>query len=249
MADTVELSPIHFAELVAPAVTRTFVAGMRAGGAAGRELVTSYGGRAVGYLIDLRNPFAAGRPVTREDLAHVYRYAEPAELDETVARSVEHGLLTRNADGALVPTGRGHEFLRDLFALHGKTLRERWSPLAGAVERLNDLVVRVLAEAAATAGAAWAVQAPPHEPEGTPPEVLLLNRLSTLRTHRADGHAAAWQAAGLTAAEMVAMPWGSDWPPLRRAVEDETNVRAAAPYAVLTPDERLRLLADLAALP
>lgn len=248
MDESIDLSPERLATLVAPGVSRAFVYAMRSGGSAGRDLVTSYGGRAVGYLIDLRNPFAAGRPVTREDLGHVYPYDQPAEIDETVAGSVEHGLLTRNAGGALVPTDRGHEFLRDLFALHGKTLQERWGPHGRAVERLNDLLSRVLAEAAVTGGAAWAVQAPPYEPDGTPPPVLLLNRLSTLRYHRADAHAAAWQAAGLTVADMVAMPWGSDWTPQREAVEQDTNVRAGAPYAVLTPDERLRLLADLAAL-
>lgn len=62
-------------------------------------------------------------------------------------------------------------------------------------------------------------------------------------------HAAAWQAAGLTAAEMVAMPWGTEWTAQRRAVEQDTNRRAAAPYRVLTAEERLTLLADLATLP
>jgi len=128
-------------------------------------------------------------------------------------------------------------------------LDERWQGRSGPVERLNRLLARVLAEAAATGGPAWAVQAPPHEPDGTPAPVLLLNRLSTLRYHRADAHAAAWQEAGLTAAEMVAMSEGSAWTPQRRAVEDETNQRAAPPFAVLTPDERLAMLADLAALP
>jgi hypothetical protein len=248
---------MRYAALVAPVISRVFIAGMRSGGADGRDLVASYGGRAVGYLIDLRNPFAAGRALTRADLAHVYRYHEPAEIDETVARSVEHGLLARTADGALTPTERGRAFLRDLSALHASRLEQRWGPTSGQigltpngerVARLNDLLLRVLAEAATTGGAAWAVQAPPHEPDGTPAPVVLLNRLSTLRYHRADAHAAAWQEAGLTAAEMVAMPWGSEWTPQRQAVESDTNARAAAPFAVLTPEERLTLLADLAAL-
>lgn len=249
MTDTVELSATRFAELVAPAVSRAFVAGVRAGGTEGRELVASYGGRAVGYLIDLRNPLLAGRSVTRDGLASVYRYAEPAEVDGTLQRSVDHGLLARTPDGAIAATERGRELLREVFALHGRALERRWGPQPGPVARLNEVVGRVLAGAAATAGAAWAVQAPPYEPAGTPPPVLLLNRLSTLRYHRADAHAAAWQAAGLTAAEMVATPWGSEWTPQRVAVEQDTNARAAAPYAVLSPAERLAMLADLAALP
>jgi hypothetical protein len=59
-------------------------------GTRGRELVASYGGLAVGYLIDLRNPLAAGRIQAPADLAAVYRYREPAVVRETVARSVAH---------------------------------------------------------------------------------------------------------------------------------------------------------------
>lgn len=244
-----DLSPTRFAELVAPAISRTFVAGMKAGGDEGRALVASYGGRAVGYLIDLRNPLAAGRRLGPADLAAVYRYTDPEEMRETVRRSVEAGLLEQDDRGAVAATERGHAFLRDLYALHGRALAQRWRGHLQPVDRLNELLERVLAEAEQTAGPAWAVQAPPYEPAGTPPGVLLLNRLSTLRYHRADVHAAAWQAAGLTAAEMQAMPWGTEWTPQRRAVEEDTNRRAGAPYTVLTSDERLSLLADLARLP
>jgi hypothetical protein len=45
------------------------------------------------------------------------------------------------------------------------------------------------------------------------------------------------------------MPWGTAWSPQREAVEQDTNRRAAVPFAVLTAEQRLRLLADLAALP
>ncbi|MGH3681657.1 MAG: hypothetical protein ACRDT2_15605 [Natronosporangium sp.] len=249
MNESVDLSPVRFAELVAPAVSRTFIAGIRAAGADGRELVASYGGPAVGYLMDLRNPLAAGRRLTPADLAAVYRYRDPADIDETVRGSVEGGLLAEAPDGSLTPTDRGQEFLRELFALHGRVLTERWRPHAGPVDRLNATLARVLAAAADTGGPAWAVRAPPYEPPGTPPGVLLLNRLSTLRYHRADAHAAAWQAAGLTAAQMVAMPWGTEWTDQRHAVEQDTNRRAAAPYHGLTAEERLTLLADLATLP
>lgn len=125
-------------------------------------------------------------------------------------------------------------------------LAERWDAEHGQrVDRLNELVNRARETAAHTGGAGWAVFAPPHEPVNSPPGRLLLNRLSTLRAHRADAHVAAWQDAGLTAREVVAMPAGPD----RDAIEDDTNERAGAPYAVLAADERLTLLADLAALP
>lgn len=248
---------MRFAELVAPAVGRTFVAGIRAGGADARDLIASYGGEPAVYLINLRNPLAAGRRLTPADLAAIFRYRDPDQVRDTVRGSVAAGLLAEATDGSVTAADRGQPFLRDLYALHGRALSERWGTGGNQtggqlhpdrVDRLNAVLARLLAEAASTGGAAWAAQAPPFEPPGTPPGVLLLNRLSTLRYHRADAHAAAWQAAGLTAAEMVALPWGTEWSPQRQAVEDDTNRRSAAPYAGLTPDERLTLLADLASL-
>jgi hypothetical protein len=87
--------------------------------------------------------------------------------------------------------------------------------------------------------------APPYEPADATVALLLHHRLSVLRYHRADAHAAAWQAAGVTGEAMKQMPAG----PPRNAIEAETNRRAGVPYAVLSPDERIRLLAGLAALP
>lgn len=128
-------------------------------------------------------------------------------------------------------------------------LAERWGSLAPVVRRLNEIVGLVLREAERTAGPAFNAQAPPYEPTGAPAELILLNRISTLRYHRTDAHASAWQAVGMTAAEMVAQPWGSNWSDRRRQVEHQTNVLAGLPFADLDGDQRLQLLADLAALP
>jgi hypothetical protein len=75
--------------------------------------------------------------------------------------------------------------------------------------------------------------------------VLLTTRLGSLRHHRADAHRAAWRAAGLTAAQIKALPDG----PERAAIEAETDRRDEPAYAVLTEDERWELLAGLGALP
>ncbi|MEO3892706.1 hypothetical protein [Nonomuraea sp. B5E05] len=83
-------------------------------------------------------------------------------------------------------------------------------------------------------GGALEVAAPPYEPEGTSPGVLLFNRIAALRHHRADAHATAWQAQGLTAAGIVALADG----PLRARIEAETNLRAASAYRTLSADER-----------
>ena len=95
--------------------------------------------------------------------------------------------------------------------------------------------------------AAWSVQSPPHERRKAVGAVLL-DRLSTMRYHRADAHAAAWLHAGWTAADVAAMPWGTVWSEERRQIERDTNRRAASPYNALTGDERLSFLADLAAI-
>ena len=86
----------------------------------------------------------------------------------------------------------------------------------------------------------------PYEPAGAAAAALLLHtRLSVLRYHRADAHAAAWHAAGLTGAAIQQLPAG----PARDAIKADTNRRAGPPYATLTPDERITFLAGLAALP
>jgi hypothetical protein len=87
-------------------------------------------------------------------------------VQQTVSRSVEAGLLAGDPAGAVAATGRGQEFLSDLFALHARALTECWRPHAGPVDRLNAVLARVIAAAGETAGAAWAVQTPPYEPPG-----------------------------------------------------------------------------------
>jgi len=246
MDDLVELGPVRCAELAAPAITRAFVSGMTAGRRRGRQLVEGYGGAAVGYLIDLRNPLAAGRSLSDAELAAVYRYGTESDRRGTIAESVTGGLLDRQQDGTVRASARGHRFLAEVFDLHASTLTEHWD--ATFVDRLNPLLQRLLVAATPTGGPAWGVQAPPFEPDGLASAAVLLNRLSTMRYHRADAHAAAWQAAGWTAAEMSAVPWGTAWSDERAAIERDTDVRAAPPYEALTADERLTLLAGLAAL-
>ncbi|QSB14979.1 hypothetical protein JQS43_00870 [Natronosporangium hydrolyticum] len=245
MTDSVEFPPTTFAALAAPAVDRAFVSGIRAPGPKGRDVVMAHGGAAAGFLIDLRNPLAAGRRLSRDELAALNRYRDPAAFHEGLAASVAHGLLTEAPDGTVAATVPGHAFLRDLFALHREALTAQWGGQEARIDRLNGALARTLAAAAQTGGIAWRAQAPPYETDQTPPAVRLLNRLSTLRWHRADAHAAAWQAAGLTADEMVALPPG----PARDQIEQETNARNAAPFAALSAAERVTMLADLAALP
>jgi len=153
------------------------------------------------------------------------------------------------AGGWLVPTGdelapgdRTAAFLDELYDLHAHITTTCWP---ADLSRLLDIAGRLLTAATATGGPAFAVFNPPHERPGDPPGVLLFNRLAALRYHRSDAHAAAWAARGLTAAEIVALPADT---PLRQDIEADTNRRAALPYEALPPNERLRFLAELAAL-
>jgi hypothetical protein len=201
------------------------------------------------FLVDLR--FALPhRPLSRRDLAAVYRYGD-AEPD--IRHQLAHGTLTEHG-GLLHPTPEALAFITGLYDLHAATTERIWAgrdllALVSLVGRVLDAAGRTPGEvfvdaAGRTSGGAFAVLAPPYEPVGTPPGVLLFNRLAALRYHRADSHAAAWQAAGLTNADIITLGPG----PLRDAIEADTNRRAAQPYERLTAPEREALHAGLLAL-
>jgi hypothetical protein len=86
--------------------------------------------------------------------------------------------------------------------------------------------------------------APPYEPADATAELLLHTRLSALRYHRADAHAAAWRAAGLTSTAITELAAS----PIRDAIEAETNHRNDLAYTTLSRDERATLLARLTEL-
>jgi 8-oxo-dGTP pyrophosphatase MutT (NUDIX family) len=223
---------------VAPLLDLAFGAAMQhVAGQGGRELVQRFGGDPARLLIDFRTSLRRpGRWVTPDG---VWRYADRAARWAAVRAS---DLLEVGAEGfRAVP--RGTDFLTELYALHDRVMAERWAGLDGVVARTVEVLGRVLARAQSTGGDAFHAMFPPYE-HGASPGTVLLNRMGTLRYHRADAHAAAWQAAGLTAAEIVAEPEGER----RAAIEAETNRLAAPPFAVLTPAERATLLDDLAML-
>jgi hypothetical protein len=132
-----------------------------------------------------------------------------------------------------------------MYKLTTEVAGDMWAAQEGSLTGLNHLAGRLVHAALATGGDAYSTMAPPHEPAGATAGLLLHTRLSVLRYHRADAHAAAWQAAGLTGTTVGQMPTG----PAREAIEEDTNRRAGVPYATLNPDERITLLAGLAALP
>jgi hypothetical protein len=245
--DVVQLSPARFAAFVAPVISRVFVAGMESGRAhGGRELVGRYGGAAaVGNLIEFGTSLAwPGRVVSPTEAAGVIRYRDPEDFRRSIDEHVGHGTLEWTEDGGFRATETGLTFLADLFDLHARSTGELWRLSKDMLARLTPVLETLVRAAAATGGDAFAAMAPVWEPRGAPAGLLVLNRVSALRYHRADAHAAAWTAAGLTAAQIVAMRRDRETDP----IEAETNRRAAAPFRVLPAADRIVLLADLAAL-
>ena len=233
-----------FARVVAPEVDRVFIRGMDTSrDQGGRDLVDRHGPGAGGVLVEFRTALAwPGRGVSPEGFAAVLRYRDLASGREAVSEKAELGWLDVDTDGTFRATERGLAFLTALYDHHARVLADLWPPEVAA--EAAELAGRVLDAAMREPGPALAAMGPPFEPAGATPGLLLLNRLGTLRYHRSDAHAAAWQAAGHTAASIRTMPPG----PEREAIEDGTNERAAPPYAVLSEDERRTLLAHLALL-
>jgi hypothetical protein len=209
-------------------------------------MAVQYGARpeALRLFGQLRIELAA-RSVTPVGLAAIYRYRPAAEvrgdLDELAAAT----LVDIAGDGTVRATENGHGLLAEMYAIGADALGALWAERATTLPGLNDLIGRVVTAGLQTGGPAYTAMAPPHEPADTPVGLLLHHRLSVLRYHRADAHAAAWQAAGLTSVTIREMTPG----PTSDAIEVETNRRAGQPYAALLHDERVTLLAGLAALP
>jgi hypothetical protein len=209
-----------------------------------RALAVAHGLSRSGGLVEFRIVLA-GRVLDRTAAEAVARYFSPGALDEELDYHLAQGMIRVDGAGAITATDAGRAFIEGVYDVHAAAAVEAWAGVgSGVVTELAALLGQLLAAAAATGGPAFAGMSPPHERPGDPVELVLFNRLSAMRYHRADAHAAAWAAAGHTADSIDALAPG----PERAAIEVDTNRRAATPYVALTADERLRLLAGLAAL-
>ncbi|MEV4247578.1 hypothetical protein AB0J63_29690 [Streptosporangium canum] len=229
-----------YAASVAPLIDAVHLGVHVASRPLGRELVER-SGLHTDLLIDLRYVLPA-RPLTPEGLAALYRYNpfDDAEVEVQIAQ----GTVLPGEGGLLRATGGALAFIAELYEVHAVVTGRMWAAHADRLPELADLAGRLLAAGAGSGGTAFSQASPPHEPEGTPAGVLLFNRLAALRYHRADAHAAAWRAAGLTAAQIVTLTSG----PVRDRIEAETNRRAALPYETLSTRERQTLLVGLSVL-
>jgi hypothetical protein len=191
-----------------------------------------------GLLVDLRYVLPL-RPVPRARLRAVYRYGTAPDLHAEIGRHLAQGTLVEH-DGVLSASAVGRAAIDALYAAHTAAVTRIWPD----VRDLAALVGEVLATAPRAPGGALEVMAPPYEPDGVAGGVLLFNRLAALRYHRGDAHALAWQAEGLSAAEVVRLHAG----PLWRTIEAATDEQAAVPYRGLTERRRAALYDGLRAL-
>jgi hypothetical protein len=246
VADLTAITPDRCAALVTPQIERLTFAVIRASiKRAGPQLMT-YGVAidALDIVGQLRTGLAA-RPVSAAGLAAVYRYRDADEFRRNLDTLASVGIIEQGNDGAIRATDTGRALLAVMYGAGAEAAAELWSGHRETVARLNELAGRLVAAAAASGGDAYAAIAPPYEPPGASPELLLHHRLAVLRYHRADAHAAAWRAAGHTVDTIRGLADG----PERERIEAETNRRAGRPYATLSAGERSGLVSGLTGLP
>jgi hypothetical protein len=246
VADLTAITPDRCAALVTPQIERLTFAVIRASiKRAGPQLMT-YGVAidALDIVGQLRTGLAA-RPVSAAGLAAVYRYRDADEFRRNLDTLASAGIIEQGNDGAIRATDTGRALLAVMYGAGAEAAAELWSGHRETVAGLNELAGRLVAAAAASGGDAYAAIAPPYEPPGASPELLLHHRLAVLRYHRADAHAAAWRAAGHTVDTIRGLADG----PERERIEAETNRRAGLPYGTLSAAERSRLVSSLTGLP
>jgi hypothetical protein len=244
--DLTAVTPDRCAALVAPQIERLTLAVIHASIARAGPRVMRYGvpPDAIDIVGQLRTGLAA-RPVSAAGLAAFYRYRDPDQVRRSLDTLASAGIIEQADDGAIRATGTGRALLAVMYESGAEAAAGLWSAHRETVADLNELAMRLVASAAASGGDAYAAVAPPYEPPGASPELLLHHRLAVLRYHRADAHAAAWQAAGHTVDTIRGLADG----PERERIEAETNRRAGLPYATLSAAERSRLVSGLTGLP
>lgn len=243
---------VGFVAAAGAEIDRLFRAAMGAcARSSGGDLRDRYGAGYGELLIDFRTVLAAPDGiVTAAALAEVMRYYDAADIESTIRRAEDRGAITRDDSGRIRATPAGHAFLDDVYATQAGALSSLWDGACEAVGRLaavtGELVVAAALDPLLPVGA-FTAMTPNYEPVGTPAAVLLLNRMSALRYHRADAHAIAWGSAGLSATEMVAIQEAGG--PRRDAIEARTNEIAAVPFRTVAEDSRGTFLADLRSMP
>jgi hypothetical protein len=244
--DLAAITPDRCAALVAPQIERLTFAVIHASIARAGPRVMAYGAPvdAIDIVGQLRTGLAT-RPVSEAGLTAVYRYRDADQIRRNLGILASAGIIEQADDGAIRATDTGRAVIAVMYEADAEAAADLWSEHRETVADLNELAGRLVVAAADSGGDAYAAVAPPYEPPGASPELLLHHRLAVLRYHRADAHAAAWQAAGHTVDTIRGLANG----PERERIEAETNRRAGQPYATLSAPERSRLVPGLTGVP
>jgi tetratricopeptide (TPR) repeat protein len=192
----------------------------------------------LGVLLELRGPLRSG-PVPLEVVAGLFRYYAQhieAAVDELVAA----GWLLRSAH-ALAATPNTMAVLDTHLGAAERALDSVWGWPADLLARLVAVLDGAVGTSAGPVFDTLATVDPP-----STAAVQLFERCNALRHHRADAHAAAWRAVGLTATSVAEVP-ATD--PVRLAVETATNRIASRAFRPLSTVERAELGALLRQLP
>jgi len=198
---------------------------------------------AAGILVHLRHTLP-DRLASWTSVAAVHVYDPPSTVMRGVDDLVERGLVDTTVDGAFL-TIKGREALNALHSITGKVTDELWGESTSTCEALLPLLRTVVTAAAETGGEAFGLFFPPFEHEGSSPTVKVAGLLEPLHYHRFDAQVSAWRTAGLAPQEAQLLTGGTLW----RVLQEDTNLRDAAPYSVLKSRQRTDLLSGLGSLP
>ncbi len=234
-----------YASAVAPVIDRLRLAVMERTRPAMVEVGRGHGiGEDGGRTLAMVRNTRPGVPVAVAGIHALFCYLPPVAVTAGIDELCAAGLAERDGDDLMV-TSIGHDVLAVLARTSATVAGDLWSS-TGDVDSLAGLTAIAVRTARASGGPAFAVVAPADRSDAVDgsPAAQLAEDLTALRFHRFDSHVAAWRSVGLDAREAQALEAG----PRRDAIESDTNRRAGAAYRDLDDDQRLALLAGLAAL-
>ncbi len=231
---------------MAPIIDRLRMSIVRAVGAMEAEVADrlEVPGPVLRVLGMLRNT-APDRVVKVDDLLEVFLYQPREQSKSAIDGLIRTGLAEQPREGELRLAKAAQALLPEVFGQMQSFVDDLWSGQAGLVATLLPIAQRACAAVTETGGVATRVMAPPYPLPGASPALVLAESLTPLRFHRFDAHVAAWRAEGLTVEQTQQLEPGPQW----ERIEAATNRLAAAPYAVLSAEERFTLVAGLGALP
>ncbi len=234
-----------FSALIAPLIDRTAIS---VHNAISKDALTALRGDHrfhPGALALIAGSLAAG-PISGEEYSELTRYQHFGPSDTFLAGLADRGAIVLDDTGGFTATPAGLDVCKALVALQGETNEQLFRPRQASLNGLRAILDQAVAAAATD----------PHSllarftrrswmPDDASDAAHIWNNSVVLRMHRADAHANAWKAEGLDAQTMRQLPPGAQ----RIKIEEATNRNAAFPWAKLSNEQRLTLLAGLGALP